>query len=175
MFNQEFSGLDVKISFPGTDSGIKRIKTPLSFKDLANTVKNLAQNKGLPVGPIKYKDLDGDWVVIEDEGDLELAYTVAMTGDKRITFMVFKPDQQASIPEKAEEPSKQKASEDVEMAAGDKDDFVVPVKQRRGKKNDGGNKGIPRKALKNLIAHELEMQAKETFETLMKEKSLAVG
>ena len=60
------------------------------------------------------------------------------------------------------------------MAAADEDDFVIPVKKRKGKKNDGANKGIPRKALKNLIAHELEVQAKETFETLMKDKSLGV-
>jgi len=35
------------------------------------------------------------------------------------------------------------------------------------KKNKKADKGIPRKALKNLIQRELESAAKETFEGLM--------
>lgn len=56
----------------------------------------------------------------------------------------------------------------------DNDEFTIPVKKRKGKK-DKGEKGIPRKALKNLIAHELESSAKASFEALMKQKDLNMG
>lgn len=62
----------------------------------------------------------------------------------------------------------QKEQRDVDM------DFEVPVKTRKGKKNKE-SKGIPRQALQNLIASELESSAKETFESLMKDKNLNIG
>lgn len=57
MFNQQtnmaqFAGLDVKLTFQGTNTGVKRIKTPLSFNDLNAQVQKLATTRGVKAGPV---------------------------------------------------------------------------------------------------------------------------
>jgi len=113
-----------------------------------------------------------------------MAYTVALTGDKKINFVVSQPDTQVvSTPKPADvfmatsttmasEVTEKEEVKDVDMAQDE--ELEIPVKKRKGKK-DKESKGIPRKALKNLIAHELETSAKETFESLMKDKNLNIG
>ena len=88
----QFSNIDTKIELPNNLT--KRVKTPLSFQALLAQVSTLAQAKGLaePVS-IHYIDLDGESVVIEDDTDLEMAYTCALTNDKRIKFCVVEPKQ----------------------------------------------------------------------------------
>ena len=57
MFNQQtnmaqFAGLDVKLTFQGANTGVKRIKTPLSFNDLNAQVQKLATTRGVKAGPV---------------------------------------------------------------------------------------------------------------------------
>ena len=66
----QFSGLDVKITFQATNTA-KKIKTPLTYNDLKAQVQALAQSRGVVAGNIQYMDVDGSQVVIEDEYDLE--------------------------------------------------------------------------------------------------------
>jgi hypothetical protein len=92
----QFSGLDVKITFQATNTA-KKVKTPLSYNDLKTVVASLAQSRGVIAGNIQYTDVDGSQVVIEDEYDLEMAYTVALTGNKKINLVVCKPENSASV------------------------------------------------------------------------------
>jgi len=130
-------------------------------------VTTLVQAKGLtePV-TIHYIDVDGESVVIEDDNDLEMAYTCAETSnDKRIKFCVKEPAQKDMM--------STKATFDTEMvqeeAKNEDEEMVVPAKRNQKK----ADKGIPRKALKNLIQRELESAAKETFMDLMKSQNVA--
>ena len=86
----QFSGIDTKIELPNNLT--KRVKTPLTFQALLTQVTSLATAKGLaePLS-IHYIDLDGESVVIEDDTDLEMAYTCALTNDNRIKFCVVEP------------------------------------------------------------------------------------
>jgi len=149
----QFAGLDVKITFQATNTA-KKIKTPLSYNDLKAQVQALAQARGVIAGNIQYMDVDGSQVVIEDEYDLEMAYTVALTGTKKINLVVCLPENSASVASTprpdvmmatsttmATEVSEQKEQKDVEM------DFEVPVKTRKGGKKNKESKGIPRQAL----------------------------
>jgi len=117
-------------------------------------VQALAQARGVIAGNIQYMDVDGSQVVIEDEYDLEMAYTVALTGTKKINLVVCLPENSASVASTprpdvmmatsttmATEVSEQKEQKDVEM------DFEVPVKTRKGGKKNKESKGIPRQAL----------------------------
>jgi len=172
----QFSGVDVKITFEGTNAGVKRIKTPLSFNSLKAQVEALANSRGVPAGNVQYRDLDGDWVIIEDESDLEMAYTVALTGGNKINLVVLKPE--GSVVSTPREDvmmatSTTLATEKEEVKDVDMEE-QVPIKKNKGKKNKE-SKGIPRQALQNLIAQELEASAKETFESLMKDKNLNIG
>ena len=108
--------------------------------------------------------MDGECVVIEDDNDLEMAYTCAETADKRIKFCVKEPAQKDMM-------MSTKASMDTEMrqeeVKDEDEEMVVPAKRNQKK----ADKGIPRKALKNLIQRELESAAKETFTNLMKSQA----
>ena len=44
----QFSGLDVKITFQATNTA-KKVKTPLSYNDLKTVVASLAQSRGVLV------------------------------------------------------------------------------------------------------------------------------
>lgn len=89
----QFIGIDVKIEMPNNMT--KRVKTPLSFEALFSQVRTLAAAKGIaePLA-IRYVDLDGESVVIEDDTDLEMAYTCALSSDKKIKFIVDQPQGQ---------------------------------------------------------------------------------
>lgn len=87
----QFTAIDVKLELPNNLT--KRVKTPLSFDALFSQVCSLAKAKGIeqPLA-IRYIDLDGESVVIEDDSDLEMAYTCAITNERRIKFIVDQPE-----------------------------------------------------------------------------------
>lgn len=72
------------------------------------------------------------------------------------------------IQQQAQEPVAYYPKVDVEMP----ENPSIPSKKRSKKESD---KGIPRKALKNLIQRELEVQANSTFNELITDKSLNIG
>ena len=164
----QYAGLDVKITMPNTNL-TKRVKTPLSFSALYNQVQTMAQSKGLAIQSliIRYIDQDGESVIIEDDNDLEMAYSVAFGADKRIKLIV-ESEQAVLTQSQAQAPIVQYP--DVHMP--DADEVSVPVKKQKAQKEDAG---IPRKALKNLIQKELQTAAKESFGQLILEKSHQIG
>ena len=124
----QFTGLDVKIQLPNNHN--KRIKTPLSFESLLEQVTHLRPAKGVSADELtlSYEDPEGEAVVIQDDADLEIAYSLAMGGAKRrIKFIV----DGLTI-----EPRKPKNKAD-----------------REEKKREGMN---PRKILSNMIKKETE-------------------
>ena len=90
---------------------------------------------------MKYYDGES-WVIVEDNDDLELAFAIAQSGNMKLTFSIKHPDC-ASAPhvEKSDEEMKEE-----------------PAKGHKKAKKEKA-KGIPRKALKNLINDELNKQA----------------
>lgn len=93
----QFAGLDVKIQF--SDSIAKRVKMPATFSDLFEQVTSLTKAKGFEsISPtIQYTDTENESVVVEDDADLEMAYTIAHNFmDKRIKFTVI-PGQSCSL------------------------------------------------------------------------------
>jgi len=110
----QFAGLDVKILFSGDVA--KRVKMPMTFTELFTQIKNLAKAKGrdnaTPI--IQYADTETEWVVVEDDVDLEMAYTIAFNYmEKRIKFVVT--DGQANSLSSTQAPSTAAMTENVEM------------------------------------------------------------
>lgn len=86
----QFAGLDVKIQF--SDNIAKRVKMPMTFAELSQLVSSVAKAKGLDTSTptIQYTDAENESVVVEDDVDLEMAYTIAHNYmDKRIKFSVI--------------------------------------------------------------------------------------
>jgi hypothetical protein len=86
----QFAGLDVKIQV--SDNIATRVKMPMTFAELFAQVTNLAKAKGLDstTPTIQYTDTENEWVVVEDDVDLEMAYTIAFNYmEKRIKFSVM--------------------------------------------------------------------------------------
>lgn len=120
----------------------------------------MAAKHNVEVGNCPLRYFDGDnWVIVEDDDDLKLAFALAMSDSKKITFSV-KP---VNSPVSKEIHS----AEDEEM----KQEEAEPATGRKKCKKDKV-KGIPRKALKNLINNELEKQAKDVFKQLLKSDDL---
>ena len=93
---------------------------------------------------MKYYDGES-WVTVEDNNDLELAFTYAQGSNKKLTFNIKHPNCASTI---AVEERKNK-------------------KDKREKK-EKKPKIISKKALKNVIAAELEKQAPGIFTHLFK-------
>lgn len=78
----------MKIQLP--NNIIKKVKPPLSYEALFVQISSLASAKGFDKNQltIRYVDLDGESVIIEDDADLEMAYTCAFSNDKRIKLII---------------------------------------------------------------------------------------
>jgi len=111
----QFAGLDVKIQTP--DNLAKRVKTPMTFNQLSTMVNALVKSKGLDISSpptISYRDADEEVIVVEDDLDLEMAYTIATSAmEKRIKFVATpaKSDTVSQAPSTA----RTEATENVQM------------------------------------------------------------
>lgn len=132
-----------------TTNIVKRIPVPASFEALRQQASALV-NKQVK---ITYVDADGDNVEVVDDSDLRLALHNRAT----ITFLVTPVDAQVQpvIEEVIDTSSKPQTVEDAQVG-------------KKGKKPAGGNKGLNRKALKNLIQQELQTQSKDIFREILK-------
>ena len=144
-------GLDIKLSLDLTAQGkspvIKRVLAS-DYDTLMSQSKKLAVRHGLSEAECQLKYFDGDsMVVVEDNDDLDLAFAIAQTSDNKLTFTIKHPDV---------------ASAPAEKTMGD----VVMKEEKQKKAKKEMPKGIPRKALKNLINSELDRQAQEVFQKL---------
>lgn len=154
--------LDVKISLDLSSKGmspiVKRVLAS-DFNTLTAQAVTLAGKHGVPASDVRLRYYDGDaWVIVEDNDDLDLAFAIAMSDGKKISFSI-KP---TSAPVAS---SVEPKMEDEEMKEEQPD---------KSHKKGGKGKGMPRKALKNLINNELEKQAKEVFHQLLKSDDLPV-
>ena len=110
----QFAGLDVKIQV--SDNIAKRVKMPQSYAELSAQVVTLAQAKGLDTTAplsIRYTDAENEFVIIEDDVDLEMAYTIAFNFlEKRIKLFV---DTDKSSVNASQVPSTAVSEQNVEM------------------------------------------------------------
>ena len=112
-------------------------------------VESLAKSKGLESASIQYTDADNEWVVIEDDVDLEMAYTIASTAmDKRIKFVVTPAKTSSSAPDTARTAVTEK-TESIQMQPQVQQE--APEEEPKEKKG-----GLKRKMVKKLIQHERE-------------------
>lgn len=150
--------IDVKLKVVNANI-VKRIPVPESFENLKSLASALIQNKQ---PKITYVDTDGDNVEVMDDSDLRLA----LSGSNKIVFQVapfgeLTMQSQASVQPRLEEIIDTTSAKVVnEEPTG-----------KKGKKTGcpkDGNKGMNRKALKNLIQAELQSQSKEIFREILK-------
>lgn len=155
--------IDVKLSL---DLAAQR-KSPIvkrvlaqDFASLTAMGQKMAEKHGVDVTNCPLRYFDGEsWVIVEDDDDLKLAFAIAMSDTKKLTLAIKPVDQVASVPK--------------ESTVSDNDEEMKqePATGQKKCKKDKV-KGIPRKALKNLINNELEKQAQEVFKQLLKSDDL---
>ena len=167
---QKNTQVDIKISLDLSAQGkspiVKRVLAS-NFTTLTAQAKKLCKQHGVPDSDCQLRYYDGDsWVICEDDDDLQLAVAIAMSDKGKLTFTI-KPSVQAPVPAPISAPVSSMAS----AACGNDDDSMQDESTlagpKKGNKKNAAGKGIPRKALKNLINNELEKQAKEVFQSLM--------
>ena len=80
--------LDVKLSLDVAAQGkspvVKRVMAS-NFEQLLTTAKNLATKNGVNPEQINLRYHDGDnWVVVEDDDDVQLAFTLARSSNGKV-------------------------------------------------------------------------------------------
>lgn len=132
---------------------------PVTYEALSNLAKTILKKQiGYePVFQLRYQDIDRVNVVVEDDSDLDIAYTLALSGDKKIVF---------HIQETEDLKKPQKPQSDVEMVE------MIDTEQtsKKASKQAYGKNGIPRKALRTMIKNQMENQAKTVFDEFIKDK-----
>ena len=142
--------LDVKLSLDLSAKGmspiVKRV-IATNYETLMGQATKLASRHNISESDVSLRYHDGDsWVIVEDNDDLELAFAIALSNSSKLTFSI-KPTQVAS-------------SEVSAFAAAANADEEMKEESATGhKKKEKKEKGLPRKALKNLINNELNKQA----------------
>jgi len=136
---------------------VKRIPLPANFEQLKQQAAALFQNK--PV-MITYVDSVGDTVEVVDNSDFELS----VHGKSAITYNLAPFSGTSMQPQPSV--SVQPVIEEVINTSAK----VIEEETKEGKKGKkaGGNKGLNRKALKNLIQQELQTQSKDIFREILK-------
>ena len=165
--------LDVKLSLDVAAQGkspvVKRVMAS-NFDTLLTTAKNLATKNGVNPEEINLRYHDGDnWVVVEDDDDVQLAFTLARSSNGKVIFTIKSTKAVASAPEISAFATTATTATTMEV-----DEEVQPAAAATGHKNKKPKKekGIPRKAIKNLINNELNKQAQDVFQKLMKSGDL---
>mmetsp|Transcript_86273 Transcript_86273/g.118954 ORF Transcript_86273/g.118954 Transcript_86273/m.118954 type:complete len:258 (+) Transcript_86273:59-832(+) len=155
----------LQVSAPNASPVCKRVMAS-DYATLMVQAAKLAQKCQSAPECLRYHD-GHDWVMIEDQQDLEFAYEFAAKSKQQTQSVVpaFVNGDSAQIIFNIKLAGAEVCNnEDAEMK-----DEQLPGK--KGKKHDKV-KGIPRKALKNLINKEFEKQAKDAFEKLLKSEEL---
>ena len=139
---------DVKLSLDLTAQGkspiFKRVQAS-DYQTLITAAHKLATKHAISPQEIKLKYHDGDnWVVVEDENDVQMAFACAQRNNVKLIFAIRHPNSSLSVQEEVK--------------------FQKPKVEKLG---------IPRKAIKNLINQELAKQAKEVFEQLLQSDDFA--
>ena len=95
MNSQELSKLDVKLTLASENqSTIKRIFPFQTVKEILDAARQMANKEGVnkktPL-TISYNDADNELIRVEDDSDLQMAYIIALTSDKKIKFIINYP------------------------------------------------------------------------------------
>ncbi len=95
MNSQELSKLDVKLTLASeSQSTIKRIFAFQTVKEILDAARQMATKEGVnkktPL-TISYNDADNEQIRVEDDSDLQMAYCIALTSDKKIKFIINYP------------------------------------------------------------------------------------
>ena len=95
MNTQELSKLDVKLTLASDNqSTIKRIHPFQTVKEILDVARQIATKEGVnkksPL-TISYNDADNEIIRVEDDSDLQMAYCIALSSDKKIKFIINYP------------------------------------------------------------------------------------
>ena len=167
--------LDIKLSLDLSAQNkspvVKRVLAS-DYATLLSQAKALGAKHGVREEECLLRYHDGDnWVIVEDESDLELAFAIATSTTSKLIFSI-KPASPASSLGFAQ--SQVSTSATVQATVADEEMRDEGQQATGHKKGRGGDKvkGIPRKALKNLINNELEKQSQEVFKKLLRSDDL---
>ena len=156
--------LDVKLSLDLSAQNkspvVKRVLAS-DYTTLMNQAKALGTKHGLSEADCQLRYHDGDnWVIVEDNQDLELAFAIATSSTMKLIFSIKPAGVSASqVSTSATVPADEEMKEESQQ-----------IGHKKGRKDHV--KGIPRKALKNLINNELEKQSHEVFKKLLQSDDL---
>lgn len=123
---------------------VKRVLAS-DYTTLVNQAKTLGARHGISEADCQLRYHDGDnWIIVEDDQDLELAFAIATSSTMKLIFTI-KPDKvrQSQVSTAASVAVDEEMKDEGQQAA------------TSGHKKCKKEKGIPRKALKNLINNEL--------------------
>lgn len=161
--------MDVKLSLDLASQGkspiVKRV-IATNYENLINHAKKLAAKHEVNPEEINLRYHDGDnWVVVEDDDDVQLAFTLARSSNGKVIFNIKSSAAAPEISAFASTATTMNNVADEEM----KEPVAAGAK---GHKKPKKEKGIPRKAIKNLINNELQKQAQDVFQKLMRSEDL---
>ena len=93
MNQSQISDIDVKLSFNGN---VKRIPNVQTWKELRAQASAFVKNSGCAkfdpkTLSVTYVDADNDTIHIADDGDLQIAYVVALQTERKIKFLLQLP------------------------------------------------------------------------------------
>ena len=168
--------LDIKLSLDLSAQNkspvVKRVLAS-DYATLLSQAKALGAKHGVREEECLLRYHDGDnWVIVEDESDLELAFAIATSTTSKLIFSIKPASPPASSLGFAQ--SQVSTSATVQATVADEEMRDEGQQATGHKKGRGGDKvkGIPRKALKNLINNELEKQSQEVFKKLLRSDDL---
>jgi hypothetical protein len=150
--------LDVKLTLDLVAQGkspiVKRV-IATNYENLLNHAKKLAAKHEVNPEEINLRYHDGDnWVVVEDNDDVQLAFTLARSSNGKVIFTI---KASAAAPEISAFASTATTMNNMD------EEMKEPAVVAKGHKKPKKEKGIPRKAIKNLINNELNKQAQDVF------------
>ena len=150
---------------------VKRVLAS-DYATLLNQAKTMGAKHGVREEDCMLRYHDGDnWVIVEDDQDLELAFAIATSCSNKLIFSIKPASSSLGFTQSMVSTSAATATQ----ATGADEEMKDEGQQATGhKKGRGGDKvkGIPRKALKNLINNELEKQSQEVFKKLLRSDDL---
>jgi hypothetical protein len=193
--------LDIKICLhTEDDTAIKRIPARInSFAALKAIARTMCDKNGVDSArnfKINYKTEENEAIDVEDDADLEVAYAIALSVSSAVKFNIvlakqilnnIQPVGQSKIVEPVPSPKIVTIVENapmpmpVSVPIEEQINMLIEEKEKdeevKGKKGKCGGKkgnGVPRKALKSLIQHEMEKQSRNIFQQIMRDHKFAV-
>lgn len=113
MNQSQVTDLQVKIALDyNSDTVIKRIPNVQTYKELHAQARKVCNRSGVDKSTkihFNYVDADNEKIGVEDDSDLQMAYALALSSDKKVKFNIelldVKPTAPVEVvPEKIEEP-----------------------------------------------------------------------